>query len=306
MRTIQLPGAPGIFLCLTLWYSGVAAESLQRRLPAEVAINKDAGRGNFLFVTLRLENGQELPFMIDTGAPDTLFDKSLEPQLGKPLGTETNWFLENGQDRESRSYSEPKLYLGGAPLTTGARIITCDCSLLSRRCGRPVLGCLGMDCLKNYCIQLDFQAGKMRFLDPGQTNAAGLGKAFPLTISDDHPFIHRGSLIGGAGANLEIDTGFNIDGAIKSRLFWRQFWGFHARIGPHFWKVLRFRRCVWDGATYTNLSIGKVPGWYPNLIGLRFLARHLVTFDFPNHMMYLKQTSVGPVANQQTQPRPDR
>jgi hypothetical protein len=25
-----------------------------------------------------------------------------------------------------------------------------------------------------------------------------------------------------------------------------------------------------------------------NIIGLRFLARNLVTFDFPNHAMYLK------------------
>jgi hypothetical protein len=33
----------------------------------------------------------------------------------------------------------------------------------------------------------------------------------------------------------------------------------------------------------------------PNLIGLGFLARHLVTFDFPNRTLYLKQTSVGPL-----------
>jgi hypothetical protein len=33
-----------------------------------------------------------------------------------------------------------------------------------------------------------------------------------------------------------------------------------------------------------------------DLIGLRFLARHLVTFDFPNRRMYLKRTSTGPLA----------
>jgi hypothetical protein len=32
-----------------------------------------------------------------------------------------------------------------------------------------------------------------------------------------------------------------------------------------------------------------------NAIGLPFLARHLVTFDFPNHTMYLKRRSASVV-----------
>jgi len=36
-------------------------------LPADVTLNKDVARGNVLFVTLRLENGEELPFIVDTG-----------------------------------------------------------------------------------------------------------------------------------------------------------------------------------------------------------------------------------------------
>ena len=42
-----------------------------------------------LNVTLRLENGEKLPFVVDTGSPGTLFDKSLVPKLGGrlPLGT---------------------------------------------------------------------------------------------------------------------------------------------------------------------------------------------------------------------------
>ena len=50
--------------------------------------------------------------------------------------------------------------------------------------------------------------------------------------------------------------------------------------------------CVWNGETYTGLLIGKEK----NLIGLRFLARHLVTLDFPDRRMYLKRTGPGPLA----------
>ena len=56
-----------------------------------------------------------------------------------------------------------------------------------------------------------------------------------------------------------------------------------------------------------NFSFGEFGGErYPDLhitgnnddntIGLRFLARHLVTFDFPKQTMYLKRVSVGPLA----------
>ena len=36
-----------------------------------------------------------------------------------------------------------------------------------------------------------------------------------------------------------------------------------------------------------------------NGIGLRFLARHRVTFDFPNHRMYLQRTCIGPRVSDQ-------
>lgn len=59
--------------------------------PAPITMNKSAGRGGWLIVNLRLKkNGKELPFMVDTGSPGTLFDKSLASRLTHlPLGTWT-------------------------------------------------------------------------------------------------------------------------------------------------------------------------------------------------------------------------
>ena len=56
------------------------------KLPADVAMNKEAGRGGYLIVTLQLESGEELPFLVDTGASATLLAKSLESKLGDQLG----------------------------------------------------------------------------------------------------------------------------------------------------------------------------------------------------------------------------
>jgi hypothetical protein len=57
-----------------------------------------------------------------------------------------------------------------------------------------------------------------------------------------------------------------------------------------------FTECAWAGKSYTNLVVQQMPGRGPNLIGLRFLARHLVTLDFPKRTMYLKQTTTEPLA----------
>jgi hypothetical protein len=236
-------------------------------LPADVTINTVAGHGGYLTVTLRLEDGEELPFMVDTGASATIFDKSLESKLGKRLGTATTsgW---SGKGGKANLYATPKLYLGNTRLMTGSRVST----------GSAILG---MDCLKHYCIQLDFEAGKMRFLNPDQVNTAQFGKAYPLTFKGNLPFIHHVGLLGGSDTNLLIDMGCRTDGlAGKSAIN----------------GLVQFLpACVWDGETYSNLAIAAVGN--ANVLGLNFFARHLVTLDFPKRMMYLKQTSISPLAS---------
>jgi len=247
-----------------------------KELPADVTLNKEAGHGGLLYVTLRLADGEELPFLVDTGATGTLLDKSVEPKLGKRLGTGTSagW----GSKEKANSYAAPRFYLGNTLLVTGGRIWVSEGSNHAGNQPHPA-GTLGMDCLQHYCIQLDFEAGKMRFLDPDRINPIELGKAFPLTFSHNLPFIHHPGLLGGPDTNLLIDLGCRTDGleensGIKGL----------AQMLPD---------CVWDGEIYTNLAVAAVE--HANVIGLNFLARHLVTLDFPGRTMYLKQTSVGPL-----------
>ena len=57
-----------------------------------------------------------------------------------------------------------------------------------------------------------------------------------------------------------------------------------------------FSTGVFGGQSYSNLIFMEWAGTWPDgdLIGLPFLARNLVTFNFPKRMMYLKQEDVGP------------
>ncbi len=238
-----------------------------------------------LFVRLRLEGGGEFPCAVDTGSPNSLLPKSLEQMLGKRLATGRFSTLDSSDETE-HVYAAPKLCLGNTLLVTGSYIGTWD----------SPFGVLGMDCLRHYCIQLDFQARKMRFLDPKHLNAAELGKAFPLMVFP-YAAIHHGGLFEQKSSQLLIDTRCWYDGTVNSGLLRQAVreqkahpipllnGGVLEGMAPGF---AYFPKCFWDGETYTNLIVGS---GQPKLLGLRFLARHQVTFNFPKGTMFLKRTS---------------
>jgi hypothetical protein len=134
-----------------------------------VTINQEAGREGWLVVALRLESGDDLPFVLDTGTSGTVFDKSLEPHLGPSLGTTA--FQSWGVKRTVNVYAAPKVYLGDVPLVMPhAGILTDDLNQMASDARPPIMGVVGFDCLRHYCIQLDFAGGKMRFLDDEQAD----------------------------------------------------------------------------------------------------------------------------------------
>lgn len=126
-----------------------------------------------------------------------------------------------------------------------------------------------------------------------------------MSWADDCPIIHQGGLVGGTGTNLLIDTGCNIDGFLAAPALRRQVGETNgvwiatnqaAERSDSLHGHAFFPEGVWNGRTYTNLFVGELPVRASNLIGLRFLARHLVTFDFPKGAVYLNQTSSGPLS----------
>lgn len=241
-------------------------------------------------MTLNLESGEELLFLVDTGSPMCALDKTLEPMLGKPLG---NYEIHSIYGAiPSKLYKAPRLYLKGIQLKTGNTVAVMDFKRLSAdlnqvaHSNHRIMGVLGMECLRHYCLQLDFADKKMRLLNPKHLSIQDLGKAFPLTISrGPGPYlIVQGSLAGGSGTSSMIDTGMTFDGDVLQKPFRQQQFNYSR-------KNMVLKNGMFGGYSYTNLYLGDGRA---NVLGLGFLARNLVTFNFPKRMMYLKQQSVGP------------
>jgi hypothetical protein len=292
--------------CLMFLCSCATRDSVRPSLPAETAFNKDAGRGQWIYVMLHLENGKELLFIADTGTTGAVLDKSLEPILGKRLGTRKANYPFYGKVT-ANVYKAPKLYLGSTCLATGNRILTDDLSRLSS--DRPIMGILGMDCLRHYCIQLDFTASKIRFLDPDHSENENLGEKFLLTYTyfDGLTLIHM-NLFGQSNTYL-VDTGDTGDDvALKPKLFEQELRKSQEQTSSQFIfsrqiktpagvlvHEVFFPGIVFNGEDCTNFILGDSPG--RNLLGLRFLSRHLTTLNFPKRTMYLQRSNVESFAD---------
>ena len=145
------------------------------------------------------------------------------------------------------------------------------------------MGILGMDCLRHYCIQLDFQNEKIRFLDPESAETAQWGEPIPVTFPHGVSFVHRRGLMEWTAYEVLIDTGNVHDGDVELAFFRKKV---RERVllvkadqvaGQEIRKAW-LPQCEWNGAEYTSLQIGSGM----NSIGLRFLLRHLVTPNFPS------------------------
>jgi hypothetical protein len=286
-------------------------------LPSEVSINKGAGRGGLLMIMLRMGTPQEFPFVLDTGMPVTIFDKSLLPRLGRTFGRVPMLIFDKLYEIEICAM--PQLYSGSTPLmregsSTKPKMIArhgeyalrlegnyagvADLEKIAAGYGVKVMGILGMDCLHHYCIQLDFAAGRLRFLDDESPSKDGWGKPFSLLDRGDGCFCIAENLAGTKGANSLIDTGCATDGVLTDQVF--QQWTNHATRREDSDTV--YTDAVLGGEIYPSAKLRVIAGsGHDNYIGLRLLARHLVTLDFPKRMTYLKRVSTEPLGGEREQ-----
>ena len=272
-------------------------------LPRTIAFDEETGRGRLLIVTVRLESGEQLPFLFDTGTAITCLDQSLEPKLGRRLGPAT--VIHFGVKHEANLYNAPRLFVGNALLkSSGTNIATFDFRRTAPDGVLRFLGILGMDVLKNYCMEVDFDAHRLRFFKSKHAALRRWGKELPLTTLGDGCVALMDNFLGATNPASIIDTGFNYDGWLTPDCFHQ--WANQ----PPRWDYGQnsFYYGALGGEVYMSLNLREIdkrsvtsedPHLRINGIGLRFLARHLVTFDFPRHRMYLKRTCIGPLVSDQ-------
>ena len=257
-------------------------------IPPDTSFNPSAGRGDLIWIKLTSGASEEYIFGIDTGATLTVLDKSwndkLEPRQSKTI-VGARWPI-------SGVFAPPALYLGGARLLTGDRVVTED--LAAHFPGRSVAGILGMDCVGHYCLQFDFAQNMLRFVDSGRLSEQDLGKAFPIEPVRGCFFVND-NVVGAEGFRSLVDTGCNFDGVLIPSLY-QQWTNQPEPVSSAPAIAVHYPDGIFGGVTYTTLYLAG--DGQQNLVGLHFLARNLVTLNFPGRMMYLQQRTAGPLPSE--------
>ncbi len=209
---------------------------------------------NMLFVQVRVNGGPPSTFLISTAVPRTHVDMRLGLQVD----------------------GAAELEIGGRPVTVPS-IGVMDLGFFSVVEDVKLDGILGMVVLRQFVVEMDFDAANDRLHDPG-FRYAGAGEAIPIRIEKNKPYL-RARLKMPRKKELVreylVDTGSG--GAIADELFKPQ----GEPIGPdlgraEYVKIGRFR---FDGANGTTGAMK---------IGGELLKRFHVIFDFPRGRMILE------------------
>lgn len=257
---------------------------------AETSFNSDAGLGNYLLITIVLEDGEKLRFAVDTGSPNTILDRSLQSKLGKCVGNKTARYGWLGP-RKVGIFNSPGLYFDHTRLITGRHVLLDDLAPMSVP---PIQGILGMDCLKHYCLQLDFEHCKMRLFSSEKMGGQAPGNAYPLWLLFGEVWIY-GDFLGAGSSYFRLDSGCYSDAELKPATFRKVLAGQKAaepiQIKPPAGK--QYSEAFIDhfsshGQNQDFMVLDSCPALGENLIGVRYLMRNLVTINFPKRIMYLQ------------------
>lgn len=264
-------------------------ESTGPKILAEFTIARGE-RPIFLPVTFK---GKEYLFVLDTGCSHTTFDTSFRHQLGdaKKIGKG----LTAGGPVMSELFHAPEAFIGPLDMQDCGEVSCSDFKMVSLVSGEKISGVIGMNFLKRYVIQIDFDEGILSFLKSTEHRNANWGKELAINFhSMGIPQI-KGKILSDVTADFFIDTGCNSTGDLAGKLFKEVISKRKAKTSEALAittaGIIRQRL-----ARIGDLSIGLFD--YQDLIfsegifsclGLSFLSRHIVTFDFPNSKIYLKK-----------------
>ena len=266
------------------------ADTSRPGLPPETAFDRGIGTDRLLCLRLQNERGENWRFLVDSGSPITIVDRSLRSKLGPSLGTEPVQYAWSGA-AVTQVHAAPRLFLSNTLLLGGPHVWSDDLRRVWP--GRGVEGILGLDCLRHYCIQIDYSTHTVRFLDPERATGPSLGRAFPLITLVNNTIFVVGDLLGTGSTLYQVDTGCTVDAVMQPSLFekaWqrqRPEWVRRFPSGEGRPVVeAGFPQGAFNGQTYPKLVVDSANH---DFLGLRFLARHVVTLNFPKHTMYLRR-----------------
>jgi hypothetical protein len=246
------------------------------------------------FILLPVEfDGKECLFLFDTGCTCQLVDVSFRSKLGRPRKRVE--VLAKGKAITADLFDAPEALLGPLNLKESGFFGCVDLEVVSQSIGRQIHGIIGMSFLKHYIVQIDFDNERLSFLQPKKGAKHNWGIELPITYGRYEVPLTKVSILEKVDTYSTIDTGLSdtgfLDSAIVKYILLLQDIktvgdGYITVAGLRTTRSLRIDSFSLGPFEYKNQVFLEANG---SSLGLLFLSRHKVTFDFPNSRIYLKK-----------------
>jgi hypothetical protein len=268
--------------------------------------------GNALLVPVTV-SGKEYLFLVDTGTTVTQFDRTL--LTGKPKH-ETEIRDDMAGDCSMPLYDVPTATLGRQdlkeqlskppsptdwPMSYGwidprdeSGIHGYDFSRFREVSGREIYGLIGMDFLHNFALQIDFDKGELLLLR--KASSPRDADSFKLYYDElGRPLVSCGICDWGE-AHFLIDTGCMDTGRLESELAKGLIQAKMARRGGSTRYASFCREGTYDEVLLASFAMGShetvnltLTEGGTSCLGLEYLSRFIVTFDFPSKLLYVTE-----------------
>lgn len=280
-----------MFLALLTIQTTIVAKTnpKQSNVLAEISFEKDEGA---IFLPVTLE-GKKYLFLLDTGASYNVYDLSLKKYMRSSLGV-TNVTTSSGTANVSM-FKSPDAQLGSLSLKTKEPVGCYDFLELSYVIGRRIYGMIGMSFLRKYAVKIDFDNNKIVFYKHlKKVNANGY-TLFPTRYGDKQiPWLR--AIVPGGRIWFLIDTGDNSNGSLSKIIFDSLVeMNKISRMESSHVQSLNEITTNREGVL-SSFSLGsfvdndlRVSSSMQSRIGIAYLSRYSVLFDFPNSKIYLKK-----------------
>lgn len=255
----------------------------------QVEAFKIGKEGRPILVPIRLDD-RTVHFLVDTGAGKTAFDISLKDYLGLK---QSSTILHTSAGRmTSDLYACPDCYVGSFNLKRAGTVLCLDLKLIRYASGEEVYGILGMDFLREFAVEIDFDSGCLRLRKATPENWRETGQHCPLTWRGGCPAIIA-TLPGDRHELFIVDTGANLSTvreviydelAVNDQLSTSSRQRSFTVKGEIEDRTGYVEQITLSEFSHRRIRLDRDP---MSALGLRYLSRFLLRFDFPNNTMYV-------------------
>ncbi len=183
-------------------------------------------------------NSQPIEFVLDTGDQYAIVDLDLAKRMNLNLSGEVRVGGAGASISTGAFVKDATFTLDGLPsFSQSVKMALPLGNVLSPRAGRAFQGIIGYEFIREFVVEIDYQARVLRLHDKDKFAYSGQGESIPITLVHGHPTLEAEVTPAGSTTALKGRFVFDIGASLTLALY-SPFVAENRLLGPHF-KTIR-------------------------------------------------------------------